>query len=91
VKLNAPGGVSDPEGLEPYGIAGERHRTRRELEGVAVPLEGREPAREVTEHGVLGGLSGQLDLVPADLIARRAPDPSAGGLRDQLTTEAHTE
>jgi hypothetical protein len=91
VKLDAPGGVSDPEGLEPYGIAGERHRTRRELEGVAVPLEGREPAREVTENRVLGALGRQLDLVPADLIVRRAPHPSACGLRDQLTTEAHPE
>jgi len=84
VKLDAPGEVPDSIGLEADAAPREGNAAGREVEGVAVPLERIEALRRGGEEGIAGGLGGQLDFVPADLLSGRRPHMCPCGLRDQL-------
>jgi hypothetical protein len=91
VELDTPGGVADSEGLEADAVPREGNAAGREVEGVAVPLERLETLGRCGEEGIAGGLGGQLDFVPADLLLHRRPHMRPRGLRDQLAAEADAE
>jgi hypothetical protein len=91
VELDAPGGFAEAVGLEADAVPGEGNAAGREVEGVAVPLERIEALRRGGEEGIAGGLGGQLDFVPADLLLSRRPHMCPRGLRDQLPAEADAE
>ena len=71
--------------------AGERCRTARQLEGVAVPVQGAKDARRAAEERIGGSLRGQGDVEPADLLLRSRRDARAEHVREQLRAEADTE
>jgi hypothetical protein len=91
VELHAPRAFSQPVGLEANRARGERYGSGWELERVAVPLQRLEALGKPAEDRIASRLGCERHLVPADLLLRSGPDPRAGGLGEELASQAHAE
>ncbi len=73
------------------GARGELHGSGREVEGVVVPLERLDPAREGPEHRVGGPVVVQVDREPADFGLGGRADPRSSRASHELRAEADAD
>src|SRR5262245_36802030 len=92
MKLQAIGSVAEAERLvDGQRTEGKPRRTRRKIEGLAMPVKGRRQPIESREHRVLTPFNGEGDGRPTDLGPWAGEHSPPCGGRQKLCTEAYAE